>query len=396
MSQSWNEPRKNLTVENLATHTENTEDDKQILVLEQQLKSLDELYDIVEKDIAEIKEKVDRTFEDIKNELTNEYSPIEEELKKQKKERGAKKYANDNSEKPSAMIRKGPNWSNPLRTISDPVTPEEIQSFYDKTHIKLPGPVTNTTKEGGNRRKRRTKRRTKRKTKRRTKRRTKRKTKRRTRKKRGRGLGFSRPAKVAAVGALVLGSGAAAVSPAAKQTYQEIMRAPCDAPFRQMILPHHPDKGGTVEGFSFVESARQFKKKSCGNTRPTETPKEKPPGKSGKRWRREQNEQRRQAREKARKQSEQQEKADRRAGQNETPEDTTSYGDIAAKIGATAVVGATALGAAHQLLAPNRGRRRENLKEVDGQRFVRVNPDSGRGQLHRDGHRWRALTPPRR
>lgn len=226
--------------------------------------------------------------------------------------------------------------------------------------------------------------------------RKKKKTKRRTRKKRGRGLGFSRPAKVATVGALVLGSGVATVSPAAKQTYQEIMRAPCDAPFRQMILPHHPDKGGTVEGFSFVESARQFKKKSCGNTRPTETPKEKHPGKSGKRWRREQNEQRRQAKEEARKQSERQEKADRRAGQNETPEDTTSYGDIAAKIGATAVVGATALGAAHQLLAPNRGRRRENLKEVNGQRYVRVNPDSGRGQYHRDGHRWRALTPPRR
>jgi len=369
MSQSWNEPRKNLTVENLATHTENTEDDKQILVLEQQLKSLDELYDIVEKDIAEIKEKVDRTLEDIKNELTNEYSPIEEELKKQKKERSAKKYFEDDSSKPSAVIRKGPNWHKVLRTSSDPVTPEEkMQSFFDKTHTKLPGPdgVINV---GGNRRKRKTKRKTKRRTKRRTrkkKRKTKRKTKRRTRKKRGRGLGFSRPAKVAAVGALALGSGVATVSPAAKQTYQEIMRAPCDAPFRQMILPHHPDKGGTVEGFSFVESARQFKKKSCGNTRPTETPKEKPPGKSGKRWRREQNEQRRQAREKARKQSEQQEKADRRAGQNETPEDTTSYGDIAAKIGATAVVGATALGAAHQLLAPNRGRRRENLKEVDG------------------------------
>ena len=246
-------------------------------------------------------------------------------------------------------------------------------------------------------RRRRTRKR-KRKRKKTKRKRKKKKTKRRTRKKRGRGLGFSRPAKVAAVGALVLGSGAATVSPAAKKTYQEIMRAPCNAPFRQMILPHHPDKEGTIEDFSFVESARQFKKKSCGNTRPTETPKKEkaPPGKSGKRWRREQNEQRRRAKEEARKQSERQEKADRKAGQqNETPEDTTSYGDIAGNIGATAVVGATALGAigaAHQLLArPNRGRWRDNFKEVDGQRYVR----SQRGRVHRDGHKWRSLTPTR-
>ena len=115
------------------------------------------------------------------------------------------------------------------------------------------------------------------------------------------------------------------------------MRAPCNAPFRQMILPHHPDKEGTIEDFSFVESARQFKKKSCGNTRPTETPKETPPGKSGKRWRREQNEQRRQAKEEARKQSERQEEADRKTGQQK-PSDTTDYGDMARKIGATAAV----------------------------------------------------------
>ena len=80
--------------------------------------------------------------------------------------------------------------------------------------------INSTTRRGGRTRKHiKTKRRTKR-TKRKTKRRTKRRTKRKTRKKRGRGLGFSRPAKVAAVGALALGSGAAAVSPAAKQTYQ--------------------------------------------------------------------------------------------------------------------------------------------------------------------------------
>jgi hypothetical protein len=189
-------------------------------------------------------------------------------------------------------------------------------------------------KEGG--RKTRRKKKHRRKTKRKRK-----KRKRRTRKKRGRGIGLSRPAKVAAIGALTLGSGVATVSPTAKQTYQEIMRAPCNAPFRQMVLPHHPDKGGNIDDFSFVESARQSRKKSCGRTRrapPAAPKKEKPPpGKSGKRWRREQNEQRRQAKEEARKQSERQEEADRKTGQQK-PSDTTDYGDMARKIGATAAV----------------------------------------------------------
>jgi len=72
----------------------------------------------------------------------------------------------------------------------------------------------------GGRKSRKKSRKPKKKHRRRRTRKTKRKTKRKTRKKRGRGLGFSRPAKVAAVGALALVSGAAAVSPAAKQTYQ--------------------------------------------------------------------------------------------------------------------------------------------------------------------------------
>ena len=142
---------------------------------------------------------------------------------------------------------------------------------------------------------RKTKRRTKRKTKRRTrkkKRKTKRKTK-RTRKKRGRGLRFSKPAKIAAIGALAFGSGArkeldlhqdmfhAAISPAAKQTYQEIMQSDCSAPFRQMVKPHHPDKGGTDEDFIFVESARQSRKGDCGTRTKTSKP-ERRAGESGK------------------------------------------------------------------------------------------------------------------
>ncbi len=155
---------------------------------------------------------------------------------------------------------------------------------------------------------------------------------------------FSRPAKVAAIGALALGSGAAAVSPAAKQTYQEIMQADCNAPFRQMVKPHHPDKGGTIEDFSFVESARQSRKKSCGRTRhatPTEeTPKKEkpPPGKSRKKWKQQQRGQRQYTKEKARKQSERQEEADRKTGQQNKPQYTTNYGDLAGKIGATAAV----------------------------------------------------------
>ena len=58
----------------------------------------------------------------------------------------------------------------------------------------------------------------------------------------------------------------------------------------------------------------------------------------GKKWKREQQRtQRRQAKEEARKQSERQEEADRKTGQQK-PSDTTDYGDMARKIGATAAV----------------------------------------------------------
>jgi len=203
----------------------------------------------------------------------------------------------------------------------------------------------------GGRKSRKKSRKPKKKHRRRRTRKTKRKTKRKTRKKRGRGLGFSRPAKVAAVGALALVSGAAAVSPAAKQTYQDIMQAPCDAPFRQMILPHHPDKGGTVEGFSFVEMARQSRKKSCKKNEKNEKTAKPPSGQSRKKWKQwqkkirreakeeaikqQQRTQRRQAKEEARKQSER-ENANRKSGQQN--EDTTDYGDMARKVGATAAV----------------------------------------------------------
>jgi len=203
-----------------------------------------------------------------------------------------------------------------------------------RKHIKTKR-KTRRTKRRTRRTKCRTKRRTKR-TKRKTKRRVKKRK--RTRKKRGRGIGLSRPAKVAAIGALTLGSGAATVSPTAKQTYQEIMRAPCNAPFRQMVMPHHPDKGGTIDDFSFVESARQSRKGSCKRNKQTPSAKPKPPsGQSRKKWKQQQRTQRRQSKEEARKQSERQEEADRKTGQQK-PSDTTDYGDMARKIGATAAV----------------------------------------------------------
>ena len=129
------------------------------------------------------------------------------------------------------------------------------------------------------------------------------------------------------------------------------MQAPCDAPFRQMILPHHPDKGGTVEGFSFVEMARQSRKKSCKKNEKNEKTEKPPSGQSRKKWRQwqkkirreakeeaikqQQRTQRRQAKEEARKQSER-ENANRKSGQQN--EDTTDYGDMARKVGATAAV----------------------------------------------------------
>ena len=104
-------------------------------------------------------------------------------------------------------------------------------------------------------------------------------------------------------------------------------------------MPHHPDKGGTIDDFSFVESARQSRKGSCKRNKRTPSAKPKPPsGQSRKKWKQQQRTQRRQSKEEARKQSERQEEADRKTGQQQKPSDTTDYGDMARKIGATAAV----------------------------------------------------------
>ena len=149
---------------------------------------------------------------------------------------------------------------------------------------------------------------------------------------------FSKSAKVAAVGALALGMGAEAVSPAAKQTYQEIMQADCNAPFRQMVMPHHPDKGGNIDDFSFVESARQSRKASCDRNRQTTKPKP-PSGTSRKKWNQQQRGQRRQAKEEARKQSERQEEADARASKDNSKDDTEQPSNTLRNVAAAAAIG---------------------------------------------------------
>jgi len=168
---------------------------------------------------------------------------------------------------------------------------------------------------------------------------------------------FSKPAKVAAIGALALGS-AAAVSPAAKQTYQEIMQSDCNAPFRQMVKPHHPDKGGTIDDFSFVEKARQSRKKSCGSTQTKTSKPERRAGESGKAARKRHNRTEKARRATEREQADRQEEADRRAGQQnkeeqeetdsntgqqaeQSAQEETNYGDLAGK----GVAAAAALGA---------------------------------------------------
>ena len=151
---------------------------------------------------------------------------------------------------------------------------------------------------------------------------------------------FSKSAKVAAVGALALGMGAEAVSPAAKQTYTEIMQADCNAPFRQMVMPHHPDKGGNIDDFSFVESARQSRKGNCSPNTQTPSTKPKPPsGTSRKKWNQQQRGQRRQAKEEARKQSERQEEADARASKDNSKDDTEQPSNTLRNVAAAAAIG---------------------------------------------------------
>lgn len=157
---------------------------------------------------------------------------------------------------------------------------------------------------GGKTKKRRRKRR---KSSRKRKRKTRRKSKNKTRRKRGRGNAFKRTAKAAAVGAVVLGSSAAAAQhtqlPNAEEfadTKYKLCRADPKSRegrklFRQLALKHHPDKyspalrAEATVNFQTLNSAFRGSSLSCvrrtkknrpnPSPRPTPTPKPKPPKK---------------------------------------------------------------------------------------------------------------------
>uniref|UniRef100_A0A6C0KBV1 J domain-containing protein n=1 Tax=viral metagenome TaxID=1070528 RepID=A0A6C0KBV1_9ZZZZ len=154
---------------------------------------------------------------------------------------------------------------------------------------------------GGKTKKRRRKRRKSRK---KRKRKTRRKSKKKTRRKRGRGNAFKRTAKAAAVGAVVLGSSAAAAQNTQlpnqaefEETKYQLCRADPNSGegrklFRQIALKHHPDKysaalrAEATVNFQTLNSAFQGSSLSCvrrtrknrpkPRPRPTPTPKPKP------------------------------------------------------------------------------------------------------------------------
>jgi len=103
-------------------------------------------------------------------------------------------------------------------------------------------------------------------------------------------------------------------------------------------MPHHPDKGGNIDDFSFVESARQSRKGSCGRNRQTPKPKP-PPGTSRKKWKQQQRGQRRQSKEEARKQSERQEEADARASKDNSKDDTEQPSNTLRNVAAATAIG---------------------------------------------------------
>lgn len=125
-------PKTELTTKNLAVHTKKNKD-KHIEDLEQQLEILELLFHTTKGSSKKV--------QDVRDKIQTEFSEIETELKEFKKHHSVKKYVEDDSYKPTAMIRKGPHWpqtlrttstvlekdkkKKPLRTRSDPVTSKE-------------------------------------------------------------------------------------------------------------------------------------------------------------------------------------------------------------------------------------------------------------------------------
>jgi len=276
---------------------------------------------------------------------------------------------------------------------------------YDIISIKPSQTVGGTRKSRKSRSKKRKTRKSKRKKRRhRTKRRVKRRRK-TTRKKRGRGMGPSKMAKVgvaALAASEMMKQGTAAVSPQARTVQQQLRSADCTTikeQGRQLIIPLHPDHGGTDEDFITGMNELNHRRGQCklnrkrgdtGRNKPTRNPNTGKPM-SKKKYKQQQKRRRNQQRqEKARERArtQRQQEADARAGRRQQQENTESTGTNYMKnIG----VGAAAVGAAG-LVAREMGRGRPRVRNT---RIVTRN-DGSRVLVRNDGSIIRELTPERR
>jgi Tfp pilus assembly protein PilP len=241
---------------------------------------------------------------------------------------------------------------------------------------------------------------------------TKRRVKRRrktTRKKRGKGIGPSKMAKVgvaALAASEMMKQGSAVVSRQARTVQQQLRAADCNTiqkQGRQLIIPLHPDHGGTDEDFIAGMNELSHRRGQCklnrkrgdtGRNKPTRNPNTGKPM-SKKKYKQQQKRRRNQqrqekAREKARERArtQRQQEADARAGRRQQQENTESTGtNYMENIG----VGAAAVGAAG-LVAREMGRGRPRVRNT---RIVTRN-DGSRALVRDDGSVIRELTPERR
>jgi len=220
------------------------------------------------------------------------------------------------------------------------------------------------------------------------------------------------PSKMAKVGVAALAAsemmkqGSAVVSRQARTVQQQLRSADCATikeQGRQLIIPLHPDHGGTDEDFIAGMNELSHRRGQCkltrkrgdtGRNKPTRNPNTGKPM-SKKKYKQQQKRRRNQqrqekAREKARERArtQRQQEADARAGRRQQQENTESTGTNYMKnIG----VGAAAVGAAG-LVAREMGRGRPRVRNT---RIVTRN-DGSRVLVRNDGSIIRELTPERR
>lgn len=260
--------------------------------------------------------------------------------------------------------------------------------------------IKHAMKGGGKRKTRKHKKKHRRKTKRKRKRRVKRRKK-TTRKKRGRGMGPSKMAKVgvaALAASEMMKQGTAAVSPQARTVQQQLRSADCTTikeQGRQLIIPLHPDHGGTDEDFITGINELNRRRGQCklrrkrgdtGRNKPTRNPNTGKPMSKKKYKQQEKRRRQQEARERAR--TKRQQEADARAGRRQQQENTESTGtNYMENIG----VGAAAVGAAG-LVAREMVRGRPRVRNT---RIVTRN-DGSRVLVRNDNSIIRELTPERR